>query len=69
MNGSQLKKIIESLRISQRRFARIAGVAPNTVTNATKNNPERKVSLNLMKWARLLSDRPELMDLVESYEE
>ncbi len=67
MTGKDLKIALKNLNMSQRRFARCAGVSANTITTTIKKS-DIKISDNLMIIARLLTDFPEIAERLESYE-
>ena len=62
MTGPQAVEIIQSLGVSQARFARMAGMHPNAITKLANGTPPSGAAVALL---RLLSERPELVQVLE----
>ena len=62
MTGPQAVEIIQSLGVSQARFARMAGMHPNAITKWANGTPPSGPAVALL---RLLAERPELVQVLE----
>lgn len=66
MTGKEAIKIIQKLDVSQRQFAFMIGVHPNSITKWAKGGQLEGPTVTLM---RLLDERPELIEVLKAWRE
>lgn len=66
MNGPEAIAAIQQLGLSQRKFARLAGLAANSVTGWANGSQPHGPAVTLL---RLLLERPELVQVLERWDE
>ena len=64
MTGKEAIKIIQKLGVSQRQFAFMIGVHPNSVSKWATGGELNGPTVTLM---RLLEDRPELIEVLKGW--
>jgi len=67
MKAEELKEILKDLNISQGKFARLSGASRQSVTDWIAGR--KNMSKPYQKIALLLRDRPELVSVLEKYED
>lgn len=66
MTGKEAIKIIQRLGVSQRQFAFMIGVHPNSVSKWATGGELNGPTITLM---RLLEERPELIEVLKAWRE